>query len=166
MNTEKQKKLPGGIIFLALIIALYVLIALLDMALAHKAWIGFLSMLSRVVPMLGVVFVIMVVFNLFFTQKTLEKYLGSGTKGWLSAIIGGILVSGPPYVLFPLLSDLKEKGMSNTLIATFLYNRNVKIPYLPVMAYYFGLPFTIILSVYMILFSIVNGYIVGRLSEE
>jgi uncharacterized membrane protein YraQ (UPF0718 family) len=96
------------------------------------------------------------------------KYLGqeAGLKGWLLAIIGGILVSGPPYILFPLLKDLKKKGMSNALLAVFLYNRNVKIPFFPVMIYYFGLTYTVIISFYIIIFSIFNGLLINFFLKE
>ncbi|MBW2540150.1 MAG: hypothetical protein JRE27_11165 [Deltaproteobacteria bacterium] len=77
-----------------------------------------------------------------------------------------MLVSGPPYVLYPLLGELKKRGMTNSLLAVFLYNRNVKIPFIPAMIYYFGLKFTIILSVYIIIFSIMNGKIMEALTKE
>jgi len=67
---------------------------------------------------------------------------------------------------YPLLGDLKEKGMKDSLIATFLYNRAVKIPLLPMMVDYFGWDFALALSIYMILFSVVNGVIVQRLTQR
>ena len=39
------------------------------------------------------------------------------------------------------------------------------IPFIPVMIYYFGLEFTLILSVYIVLFSIVNGKIVELFTQ-
>ena len=45
---------------------------------------------------------------------------------------------------YPFLADLKDKGIKNPLIVTFLYNRAVKLPLIPVMIYYFGLKFVII----------------------
>jgi len=119
-------------------------------------------------PILGIVFVVMVGINLYFTQSRAKKYLGekSGIKGWIYAIIFGILISGPPYVLYPLLGDLKKQGMKNSLIAVLLYNRNVKIPFLPALIYYFGLPFTIILSIYILIFSILNGKLIELLVDD
>jgi uncharacterized membrane protein YraQ (UPF0718 family) len=67
---------------------------------------------------------------------------------------------------YPLLSDLKEKGMKDSLIAAFLYNRAIKIPLLPMMIYYFGWPFALILSIYQVLFSVVNGILVQFLAKE
>jgi uncharacterized membrane protein YraQ (UPF0718 family) len=79
---------------------------------------------------------------------------------------GGIASSGPIYMWYPLLSDLKEKGMRDSLIAAFLYNRAIKIPLLPMMVHYFGWDFTFALSIYMVLFSVVNGVIVQYLTQR
>jgi uncharacterized membrane protein YraQ (UPF0718 family) len=111
------------------------------------------------------VFVVTFVINLFLNEKKIVTYVGkeSGWKGWVIASMAGLISHGPIYLWFPLLSDLKEKGMRDELIATFLYNRAIKIPLLPLMIFYFGFVFTIVLTIYMIIFSIINGMIVGRL---
>jgi len=149
-------------------VGVYLLLAFFDFSFAREAFLNFLSMLVRIIPILGVVFVIMVFTNLFFTKERMDKYLGagSGKKGWVYAIISGIIVSGPPYVLYPLLGELKKRGMKDSLLAAFLFNRNVKIPFLPVMIFYFGLSFTVIISVYIILFSVLNGVVVSKLSAK
>jgi uncharacterized membrane protein YraQ (UPF0718 family) len=92
------------------------------------------------------------------------KFLGekSGIKGFIFAVIGGILSLGPIYMWYPMLFDLRKKGMKSSLIAIFLYNRAIKIPLLPMMIYYFGPMFTLILTIYMIIFSVINGLIVER----
>ena len=81
----------------------------------------------------------------------------SGLKGWFYDLIGGIIISGPPYVLYPMLGELQDNGARNGLIAAILYNRNVKIHFLPAMIYYFGMRYTVVLSIYILLFSLLNG---------
>ena len=54
---------------------------------------------------------------------------------------------------------MREKGMKTGLAAAFLYNRAVKVPLLPLMVFYFGVAFTVVLTVYMIIFSVVVGYL-------
>jgi uncharacterized membrane protein YraQ (UPF0718 family) len=71
---------------------------------------------------------------------------------------------GSIYLWYPLLKELSEKGMKKGLIATFLYNRAVKIPLLPLMVYYFGWLFTLFLTLYMIIFSVFLGIIMDRIS--
>lgn len=107
------------------------------------------------------VIILMGVSNYFLKRKTVIKYLGrkSGIKGWLLAITFGILSHGSIYVWYPFLKDLHKKGMRIGLIAVFLYNRAIKIPLLPMMIFYFGIPFVIVLMIYMILASIIEGKI-------
>ena len=103
--------------------------------------------------------------NYFVNPKTVSKYVGegSGIKGWLLAIFTGILSHGPIYAWYPILKDLREQGMKIGLITVFLYNRAIKIPLLPLMVYYFGIPFVIILTGYIIIASIVQGRIIQKI---
>ena len=89
--------------------------------------------------------------------------LEAGKVGWLIAMVAGIVSAGPIYLWYPLLSDLQEKGMRPAFTAVFLYNRAVKIPLLPMMILYFGLKSVIILTLYMMIFSMLNGLIVERI---
>jgi len=163
-----KNRISGGVKFLIIVLVIYSVIALFNFSIIKDAFFDFLQMLIKIVPILVIVFVVMVLVNLYFTRDKIGKYLGaeSGIRGWLYAIISGILVSGPPYILFPLLGEIKKGGMKNSLLAVFLYNRNVKIPFLPVMIYYFGLSFTVILSLYIIIFSILNGKLIGWLVKD
>jgi len=163
-----KNRISGGVKFLIIVLVIYLVIALFNFSIIKDAFFDFLQMLIKIVPILVIVFVVMVLVNLYFTRDKIGKYLGaeSGIRGWLYAIISGILVSGPPYILFPLLGEIKKGGMKNSLLAVFLYNRNVKIPFLPVMIYYFGLSFTVILSLYIIIFSILNGKLIGWLVKD
>ena len=55
--------------------------------------------------------------------------------------------------------------MKNSLIAVFLYNRAVKPALIPLMIYYFGLSYLIVLTIVMIIFSIINGILVEKILE-
>ena len=162
------KNMSGGMKFLLTILLIYIIIGIFNFSIAQMAIMNFLFMLIKIIPILSVVFIIMILVNIYFTKEKIGKYLGteSGIKGWIYATISGILVSGPPYILFPLLGEFKKQGMKNSLLAVFLYNRNVKIPFLPVMIYYFGISFTLILSLYIIIFSILNGKLVELLVKD
>lgn len=154
--------------FLLIILLIYISIGVFNFSIIQMAITNFLFMFIKIIPILLVVFIIMILVNIYFTKERIGKYLGrkSGIKGWVYAIISGILVSGPPYIFFPLLGEFKKHGMKNSLLAVFLYNRNVKIPFLPVMIYYFGFGFTLILSLYIIIFSIFNGKIIELLVKN
>jgi len=163
-----KRKISNGVLFLIGVFLVYVLIALFDSNFALEAIYGTLGMLLKILPLLLFVFFLMFLINIYLSSGRLQKHLGreSGIRGWVYAVVSGILISGPPYILYPLLGDLKKKGVKNSLMAVFLYNRNVKIPFIPVMIFYFGFSFTIILSFYLILFSVFNGLVVGALTKE
>ena len=60
---------------------------------------------------------------------------------------------------YPLIDELRKNGMRDSLAMVFLYNRAIKIPLMPMIILYFGMPFLVVMSVLMIIFSIINGYI-------
>jgi len=159
---KKIKKIPGKFKFLFTVFFVYSIVFDFNKSLAITGIEKTYIMLIKIIPLLLFVLIIMTVMNLYIDSGKIEKHLGkdSGIKGWVYATIIGLLISGPPYVLFPMLKDLKASGMKNSLLAVFLYNRNVKISFIPVMIYYFGLKFTIITSVAIICFSILNGMLI------
>lgn len=158
-------KTDGGLKLLIIIIITYIVFAFLNTELLLKSFSTFLNLVISIVPILVIVFLLMFLSNLFLNSKRITKTLGheSGIRGYFFSILFGIVSTGPIYMWYPLLSDLREKGVKNSLIVIFLYNRAVKIPLLPMMIYYFGLAFVIILTILMIGFSVINGILVERL---
>jgi len=124
----------------------------------------FLDMLVR----LGMVFVIMLLINLFLKPAQIARFLGKGAgiKGILLPAAAGIVSTGPIYAWYPLLKDLKEKGAGYSPIAIFLYNRAVKPFLLPVMIAYFGWVYVTILTILTVLGSIAIGYSLSVLVKE
>ena len=163
--TKLVRKIGAHWLFLIAVILLYLILGLWDFQITVAALKVFLDLLKKVVPVLGIVFALTFLSNLLLNPKIVSRYLGRGSKssGWPVAIIAGILSMGPIYLWYPLLGELKAKGMRDALIAVFLYNRAVKIPLLPVMIYYFGIRVVLIVTVLMILFSMLNGLLVERL---
>ena len=56
--------------------------------------------------------------------------------------------------------------MRTGLVAVFLYNRAIKIPLLPIMIYYFGIFFVIILCIFMVVASIFQGKIIEIIEDK
>jgi uncharacterized membrane protein YraQ (UPF0718 family) len=167
MIRETVERIGTGGVFVFVVLVAYVVVAIIDLELARSTLFVLGRLLVRIVPVLVAVFGLMFLTNLLFEAKDIARFLGkgSGLSGWLLAIAGGILSSGPIYMWYPLLGDLKERGMRDSLIAAFLYNRAIKIPLLPMMVYYFGWAFTAMLSIYMVLFSVLNGVLVEQLDQ-
>jgi len=161
------KKIPNNLKFLIITIGLIAVIGLFNSTLSQEIIIELWGLLKQITPVLVFVFFMMFILNIFLKPKFVAKHLskGSGFKSWMVTIIGGILSMGPIYAWYPLLGELKNKGMSNALITAFIYNKAIKIQLLPMLIYYFGLPFTVILTFYMIIFSVINGLIVEKLNN-
>ncbi len=168
MINKILEKISANWIFCILVIILYFIVGIFKFELINSSFLIFINIIIQILPTLLLVFIFVFLFNLFFDTKKIVKLLGhgSGIKGWIIAIFGGILSSGPIYMWYPLLQDLKKQGMKNSLITAFLYNRAVKIPLMPLMIYYFGWLFLIVLTFYMIIFSIINGLIVGKFTRR
>ncbi len=164
---KKSEQSDTGWYFLAGVIILYIIVALIKPAALLPSLKFFLNIIIKIIPVFILIFILMAVINLFVTTKKLVKYFGkkSGVKGWIAAIITGIISTGPIYLWYPLLNDLQKGGVRNGLIAAFLYNRAVKIPLLALMIVYFGLTYTIILTIVMIIASIFQGLIVEEIVE-
>ncbi len=146
----------GNLLLLGSIL-LYVILYFVSPTVFSSSMNYVISLFYRLIPVLVLVYVITFLFNLFIKPNT-DLSVHDPIKLWISSIVGGILSSGPIYMWYPLLSSLKEKGLKDRYIATFLYNRGVKIPLLPLMVQYFGLPFVGLMTLLMVVFSIFNGY--------
>ncbi len=162
------EKIGFGKIFFIIVLILYFILFFLDQLFFTSVFSNFIKIILNVWWVIAIVFAFTFIVNLLLNEKKIVALVGkeSGLKGWIIALFGGLISHGPIYLWFPLLSGLKEKGMKNELITTFLYNRAVKIPLLPLMIFYFGLTFTIVLTFWMIIFSVINGKIVGAFCNE
>lgn len=165
--TNIVQKIGGGWVFFIIAFLICATVTIINPALALPTLTALGQLLEKVIPILIFVFILIFLFNLWLKPEVVVRYLSkqSGIKGWLLAIGGGIVSMGAIYMWYPLLSDLKEKGMDNSLIATFLYNRAIKLQLLPFLIYYFGWAFTITMTVYMIIFSVINGWAVDKLVD-
>jgi uncharacterized membrane protein YraQ (UPF0718 family) len=164
-----MKKLEfKGVKFLVFVIALLILLSIFDPENISKILDKASTMLYKLVPIFVLVITLTALINYFLKPKKIMKYFGkeSGAKGILYALVGGVISHGPMYAWYPMLDDLRKHGLKFGLIASFMYARAVKIPLLPFMVGLFGLPFTVIVNVYILLFAILQGYIIDMLIKE
>ena len=168
MCTQQKRSGTGGWLFLAIVLIGYGLSFLLSPELTTDALAFFSRVIRQVLPILGLVFLLLSIANLLLAPTRVKHYLGkeAGLKGWVISVIAGILSMGPVYAWYAVMADLQKKGMRTAFVATFLYSRAVKIPLLPLMIYYFGLTYTLVLCLYLIVFSVINGIVVERLMPQ
>jgi uncharacterized membrane protein YraQ (UPF0718 family) len=155
----------GPWIFMGITVLLFLTVYLFDKGKAGEVAIRFYHLALEILPMLAIVFALMVLINLFLKTSTLVKYMGegSGVKGWLFAIVTGIISVGAIYLWFPILKSMREKGVKPGLIATFLYNRGIKLNWLPLMVLYFGMKYVVVLTMVTVLVSVLQGVIIDLL---
>ncbi|MFO8133235.1 MAG: permease [Thermoplasmatota archaeon] len=170
--SEKGKRgrsmLRSGLVFLAIVAGLYLVSYTADGNATWRALQTSMDILYDILPVLSLVIAMMTLVNYLLKPKQVAIHLGagSGTKGWLLASLAGIVSHGPIYIWYPLLQELQDKGMRPGLSATFLYNRAVKIPLLPVMIYYFGVTYVAVLMATMVGASLAEGKLIDLALTE
>ena len=156
-----------SIYFLIIMFVLYLGLFLFSPAMFHNSLRFSINIFVKLIPILFLVFGIMVLTNKYVTPKSASKYLGktAGAKKWIISILFGIVSTGSIYMWYPLLKELKSKGVSYGFIASFLYARAIKPAMIPLMIYYFGLKFTIVLTAVMVLFSFIQGVFIEEVMK-
>ena len=157
-----------GLKFFIFVLALFILLALFDFENIAKIMDKVGILLYKVIPIFILVITITAIINYFLNPKKIMKYFGkdSGKKGELYALFGGVISHGPMYAWYPMLDDMRKHGLKFGLIAVFMYARAVKIPLLPFMIGLFGLPFTTIVNLYILIFAVIQGKIIDLLISE
>lgn len=127
-----------------------------------------LNIIYQLLPIFIFIIIVTALVSYFLKPKHIVKHLGenSGKKGIFYALIGGIVSHGPMYAWYGLISELREHGLKDELLIIFFYARAIKIPMVPFMIGIFGLPFTIIISVYILIFAIIQGKIINYLPKD
>lgn len=155
---DKPFAFRGKYLFL-IVLFLYGVFFLLNSQSAQFALQKSITVLTKILPIFAIVILFTALLNFFLQPKQIARHLGheSGARGWLWALAAGVVSHGPMYAWYPLLEDLRSHGMKDKLIVVFFASRAIKIPLLPVMIDYFGLPFTILLSFYMLFGAFLQG---------
>jgi len=158
---KKTEQSQAGFYFLIVVLILYSIVGWHNFAAVVEALKFALSILTKIVSILVMVFFLMVLLNRFVSADILLKWFKRRKmRSWVLSSFAGILSMGPIYMWYPLLNDLQKKGIHNGFIATFLYGRAIKPALIPLMALYFGWNYVLILTFVMFIFSIVTGLIV------
>lgn len=162
------KKLSFSWYFFITTIIIMLVILIISPSSFNSSLFKFLDLLVKIIPFLIIVFILMFLANYFITPKIVKKYLLNKNKGlkWFFAVIFGIISTGPIYMWYPFLADLKPKGIKEGMIATFLYARAIKPALIPLMIYYFGLFYTILFTIFIIIFSLIQGSIINKMEVE
>lgn len=155
---------PNAWHVLAAMVLVYAILAFSAPRVFAESFGFFVQILVKIAPIFVLIFVLMVLLDRYVDNRFLIKQLrGNKFKAWVFILLGGVLSTGPMYVWYPLLRDLRDKGVRDGEIAAFLYARAIKPAYLPLMVLYFGLFYTGVLSVLVLAAAVLQGLLIGRL---
>lgn len=161
------KKIFSQYVLLIIVLLAYLFVFFIDRTIFDQALYRVWQIFKEVIPTLVVVFVLFSFSNYLFASKKFFKYFKKNNYiKWIVVVVGGIISSGPIYMWYPLMSDLRGKFLNNGMVACFLYNRAIKVPLLPMMVIYFGTKYVIVLFVTMVIASILQGYMINKLIKE
>ncbi len=123
-------KVSGTIKFFGGVLVVYIIGLLVNPQYFYAAFKGALTMFWKIIPVLFLVFSVLFVINILLERGKIKKLLSGarGIKGWLIVLLAGILIGGPPYVLYPLLHELKTNGLNNSFLAVFLLTVTSRFP--------------------------------------
>lgn len=158
----------GKWIFLGIVFLLFAIVSIVYPNKMVAILLLFKRIMLQLLPILVLVYIIMLLTNYFVDNNKLKMYMGenAGIKAWLISIVSGILSVGPVYMWYPLMKDLQAKGVKNKFLIIFLYNRGIKLQWLPMLILYFGLKYSITLLIVMAVMSIPLGIITDKLISK
>ena len=151
-----------GVKFFSLVCISFVVLLFFNQHAALTALQKSFSIIKILVPIFMIVILLMALIGYFSQGKGMLGGLAKqkGAKGWFLSLFLGLLSHGPMYAWYPMLAELRQKGRRDGHITTFFYARAVKLPLLPLMVDYFGLTFTIVLTLYIVIGSLIQGWLV------
>ena len=157
-----------GVKFLIVVILCFAALLIFDTqnALASLQKSG--TTLFKLIPIFMLVIILTALINYFLKPKQIMKHFGkdSGAIGVTYAMFGDIISHGPMYAWYGMLQDMRSHGLKDGLIAVFMYARAVKLPLLPFMIDMFGLLFTIIMTLYILIAAVLQGKVIDTVMKE
>lgn len=165
-NQKKNKKINSSWIFLGVVFSLYLILSFIYPDQTTDAYIYSFELIQTIIPILVLVVVFMFLTNLI-NEKKFEKLMKKSPKPlkYLAMVGFGTFSHGPIYAWYPLMKTFHDKGLSYGPIASFLYARGIKLPLIPALIGFFGVKYTIILTVYLFLFAYIQGVMVDLFFE-
>lgn len=166
-SRDKGNKKKNIFIFPGIVTGIYLVLGLINHDNTLKALNYSIKLFSAIAPVLLFVLLFMFIFNLI-DEKKLKKIITKSPQfiQYLVMTLLGTFSHGPIYAWYPLMKNFHEKGIQYGPISSFLYARGIKLAMMPVMITYFGMKYTVILTVYMIVFANINGLLVDLMLKD
>lgn len=157
-----------GVKLLGFVVLLYIVLAFFDFQNTLHSIEKSFQILLQIWPVFIFIVLLTALINYYLKPKQIIKHFGkeSGKKGVIYALLAGIISHGPMYAWYGLIQELREKGAKDELLIIFFYARAIKIPMIPFSISVFGTPFTLIISLYILLFAYLQGKVFTLLYKK
>ena len=132
----------------------------------YTAFMKSFHIFEKLLLVLLIIFIFTVLSNLFINKEKISKYFSNSFRGYFTSLFASWVAMGPTYAWYPLLSTLKEKGIKDSVLVVFLFARGIKPIWLPLMAVFFGLKYTIIFVMIVSIFAPLQGFLYKYLFEN
>lgn len=159
MKNNPQPNKLKGVRFLALVCIAYLVLFMTNSQQAQQSLVRALGVIRQILPIISVIVLINALINWWLPAKKMAQLFKKQDvkKTWGLAAIAGILSHGPMYLWYPMLADLRKSGVPEGTVVTYFYARAIKLPLLPLMIDYFGVIFSSVLVVYILIAALLQG---------
>ena len=159
-----KDKYSGNYLFLGFILFIYIIIWLFNFNIFKIIWLDFLKIfIYQIIPVLFIIFSLIFIFNILIEKDYIKKKIKNSSSfyKYIYSIIWWILSTWPVYMWYPFLKQLNKHWLNYWHIASFIYARAIKIPFLLIMILYFWLKYTIIFNLIILFLAIIIWIIIN-----
>lgn len=164
-----MKKVIRNYILSAIVIAIFITVLFVFPQNKNSIIDNSINYFLEMMLILPAVMILMGLFNVWVSEKSVTNYLGkqSGVKGSLISVFLGALPTGPLYVAFPLASSMIKKGASISNIVVFLSAwACLKIPQELVELQFLGWKFMVLRWVFTVVLVVIMGVIIEKIIDR
>ena len=163
-----KDRLWGNYLFLYSVLILYLIISIFNYEYIKVCIISFLQLfIFQIIPLLFIVYIFIFIFNLIIKNETLAEKISntSSVVKYIFVILLWIISTWPVYMWYPILKKLHKHWLKYEHIATFIYSRAIKIPFLTIMFFYFWIKYTLLFNLTILVLAILIWVTINLLSN-
>lgn len=164
-----MKKIIKNYLILFIVIAIFIVLLFIFPQNKESIIENSTNYFIEMILILPAVMILMGLFTVWISEKTVANYLGkqSGLKGSLISVFFGALPTGPLYVAFPLASSMIKKGASISNIVVFLSAwACLKIPQELVELQFLGWEFMMLRWIFTVILVVIMGVVIEKLLDQ
>ncbi len=166
-STTKKRSFQG-ISFLIIVIFIYIILYFVNPQKTLESLNHFIKNTSSVLPVFIFVIILTAIINYYYPKERLAKILQgkSNMQTYLLSLLAGTISMGPIFTWYPLLKNLKDKGLPDGAIVTFIYGKSIKLTLIPIMIGFFGLSYTLVFMIFIAVAALIQGLLYAFIDKR